>query len=205
MSIAFNSINSNKVNTGDKERIYSDCIQNPYAMSCKLWTGTDLAGREVCENSFNTKDAGCNSAEDRIFVENGLRPQYTNFVTLSAPGISGDGLYRNTTTAYNTDQSAARASNTFKSSPHFGTTNNSRIKSTDIAQDVASANARAQDMNSATSQQSRVRQAAAVGYQSNNRSYFGGSILPNPAGDYRFHSATNGDYVRLGQYNKGTR
>ena len=39
----------------------------------------DLTGRRVCPDSFYTKSAGCNSAEDRVVVENNLRPQYAEF------------------------------------------------------------------------------------------------------------------------------
>ena len=62
----------------------------PDAMMCPMWTGTDLAGRPVCENSFYTKRAGCNSALDRIKVEDSLRPRYAEFLW-DARGIQGVG------------------------------------------------------------------------------------------------------------------
>ena len=46
-------------------------------------------------NSFYTKRAGCNSAEDRVIVENGLRPQYADYINLDVgEGIRGN-LYEN--------------------------------------------------------------------------------------------------------------
>jgi hypothetical protein len=49
----------------------------------------DSAGRKVDANSFYTKYQGCQSANDRIVVENDLRPQYMEYVTLDASGIEG--------------------------------------------------------------------------------------------------------------------
>jgi hypothetical protein len=59
-------------------------------MMCPVWNTRDLTGRSVCENSFYTKRAGCNSSLDRIDVENGLRPQYIEYVTLDAAGIDAN-------------------------------------------------------------------------------------------------------------------
>jgi hypothetical protein len=54
-------------------------------MSCPTWSGFDLVGRKVCPDSFYTKSAGCNSAEDRVVVENNVsRPQYMEYITLNA-------------------------------------------------------------------------------------------------------------------------
>jgi len=65
-------------------------------MVCPIWNGMDITGREVCPDSFYTKRAGCNSAEDRVVVENNVsRPQYAEFITLSAGGIKGN-IYGNT-------------------------------------------------------------------------------------------------------------
>jgi hypothetical protein len=59
-------------------------------MMCPVWNNVDLAGRQVCQDSFWTKRAGCNSSLDRINVENDLRPQYMEYITLDACGINGD-------------------------------------------------------------------------------------------------------------------
>ena len=199
-------INQNKVYVGDAERGRTHRIQDPSAMMCPLWTGSDLTGRGVCENSFYTKMEGCNTAEDRVFVENNLRPQYTNFVTVSAAGISGDGLYRTNSQAYGANMRTAEKKQTLSSTPHFGGIDNSQIKSTNTYEEVKGAlSAHSQDRIAATSQQSRIRQASAVGHQSSMRSNFPSqSILPNPAGDYQPHTA-GGQYVRLSAYTSGTR
>jgi len=56
-------------------------------MVCPVWNGRDLTGRQVCADSFYTKREGCNSAEDRVVVENAQRPQYMEYVNLDASGI----------------------------------------------------------------------------------------------------------------------
>ena len=77
-------------NMGVSEQLAGYRTLYPDAMMCPLWTGTDLAGRPVCEDSFYTKRAGCNSALDRIKVEDSLRPRYAEFL-LDARGIEGAG------------------------------------------------------------------------------------------------------------------
>ena len=79
-----------KVNTGWAPRIFSDRFENSDLMMCPTWNSVDLAGRQVCADSFQTKRAGCNSSLDRINVENDLRPQYSEYITLDSCGISGD-------------------------------------------------------------------------------------------------------------------
>ena len=90
MSIGLtSSILNTKVYVGNESRIQSNRIQDPASMMCPMWSGQDLAGRPVCSDSFYTKRAGCNSALDRIKVENDQRPKYANHVTISAAGIAG--------------------------------------------------------------------------------------------------------------------
>lgn len=84
------SVRTCKVNTGWAERMYSDRFQNSDIIVCPVWNQVDNAGRAVCRDSFYTKYQGCNSANDRITVENDLRPQYMEYVTLDASGIEGD-------------------------------------------------------------------------------------------------------------------
>ena len=80
-----------KVDTAYASRIQSDRFQNPNIMVCPIWNGMDTAGRSVCENSFYTKRGGCNNATDRVDVENSVsRPQYMEYITLSANGIAGN-------------------------------------------------------------------------------------------------------------------
>ena len=83
------SIRTCKVDAGWANKIESDRFFNPNLMMCPVWNGRDLTGRKVCPDSFYTKREGCNSAEDRITVENSLRPQYAELITLSAEGIQG--------------------------------------------------------------------------------------------------------------------
>ena len=71
-------------------RLQSDRFLNPAEMLCPVWNNVDTSGRPACEQSYNTKYAGCNSARDRIDVENDLRPKYFEYVTLDAAGLSGN-------------------------------------------------------------------------------------------------------------------
>src|SRR3990167_1107210 len=99
------SVRTCDVNTGEASRIQSDRFFNPQNMVCPVWSGINNKGQEVCPDSFYTKSAGCNSAEDRVYVENALRPKYMNYVTLGSQGISGH-IYGNED-AY--EQSVARS------------------------------------------------------------------------------------------------
>lgn len=94
MAISLKSaINTCKVNTGDSNKYESSRFLNPNNVVCPTWTGHDSTGRDVCPYSYNAKSAGCQSAEDRISVENSQRPQYIEYVNLSSLGIEGEGLY----------------------------------------------------------------------------------------------------------------
>lgn len=90
------AIRTCKVDTAWANKVESDRFLNPNNMVCPIWNGVDTAGREVCPDSFWTKNAGCNSASDRVVVENNVsRPQYMEYITLSANGIQGN-IYGNT-------------------------------------------------------------------------------------------------------------
>jgi len=67
---------------------------NPTLAVCIPWSGFDLTGRKVCMDSWYTKREGCNSAADRVIVENNLRPQYFEYINLSAAGVRSD-MYNN--------------------------------------------------------------------------------------------------------------
>jgi len=88
------SVKTCQVDVGMANRIQSDRFQNPNNMVCIPWDGVDLTGRRVAADSFWTKTPGCNSAEDRVLVENDQRPKYFNYVTLSAGGLDGN-IYGN--------------------------------------------------------------------------------------------------------------
>lgn len=81
------AIRTCKVDTAYANKVQSDRFLSPSLMVCPVWNGVDTTGRQVCPDSFYTKNAGCNSAEDRVFVENNLRPQYMEYINLSANGI----------------------------------------------------------------------------------------------------------------------
>jgi hypothetical protein len=70
-----------KVDTAYQERIRSDRFLNPKNLVCPVWNGLDTAGRVACADSFYTKREGCNSAEDRVGVENIQRPQYMQYIS----------------------------------------------------------------------------------------------------------------------------
>jgi len=84
------SIRTCKIDPAYASKVQSDRFLNPGNMVCPIWNVYDSAGRPVCADSFDTKTAGCNSAEDRVFVENYQRPQYVEYVNLSAGGIDGE-------------------------------------------------------------------------------------------------------------------
>jgi hypothetical protein len=91
-SVAMESaIRTCKVDTAWANKVESDRFFNPNNMVCPLWNGLDTAGRAACPDSFMTKRAGCNSAEDRVVVENSVsRPQYMEYINLNAAGVEGD-------------------------------------------------------------------------------------------------------------------
>ena len=89
------AIRTCKVDTGWASRVRSDRFLNSNNLVCPIWNGVDTSGRPVCPDSFMTKRAGCNSAEDRVLVENNVsRPQYMEYINLNANGIQGD-VYQN--------------------------------------------------------------------------------------------------------------
>ena len=83
------AIRTCKVDTAWANKVESDRFLNPAEMMCPMWNGFDTAGRPVAPDSFMTKTAGCAYATDRVVVENNVsRPQYMEYVTLSANGIA---------------------------------------------------------------------------------------------------------------------
>lgn len=90
------AIRTCKVDTAYANKVESDRFLNPSLMMCPVWNGLDTTGRQVCPDSYWTKRAGCNSAQDRVLVENSVsRPQYMEYINLSAQGIDG-AIYGNT-------------------------------------------------------------------------------------------------------------
>lgn len=103
------NIRTCKVDTGQANRMESDRFLNPNNMLCPPWNGIDGTGRTICADSYYTKTPGCNSAADRVVIENALRPQYMQYVTLDASGITGPECE-----AYAAKASMACRSNTFQ-------------------------------------------------------------------------------------------
>lgn len=83
------AIKTMKVNVGSAPRLESDrYIGSGENKVCFTWHGNDLVGRLVPPDSYMTKSPGCNSAEDRIVVENQVvRPRYYEYIALSSEGL----------------------------------------------------------------------------------------------------------------------
>lgn len=84
------SIRTSRVDTGSANRLESDRFLNSCNATCPVWNSEDTTGRKVCEDSFYTKSPGCNSAVERVDVENYQRPQYFDYVNLDAYGLNGN-------------------------------------------------------------------------------------------------------------------
>ena len=198
------SITVPKVNVAAAAQLFSDRRQNPDEMTCPLWSGTDLAGRPVCVDSFNTKMEGCNTAEDRIFVENSLRPQYTNFVTISAAGIAGDGVYdsRANLQAVSSDSGAAYRRAVSGKTPQYGTVSDQKIRSLSGSRQLVSSSKgySDQDNDASRSSKSRDNQRTVKG----NQNYM---MLANPNGNFEARPAADvkrtGSYISMRDYNQG--
>ena len=114
------AIRTCKVDTAYANKVESDRFLNPNNMVCPLWNGRDLTGRPVCHDSFMTKRAGCNSATDRVYVENNVsRPQYMEYITLSSGGIKGD-IYGETMSHENSMMRHKDLNNLNKLTGNFG-------------------------------------------------------------------------------------
>lgn len=96
------SIRTCRVDTGEATRIESDRFLNPNNMICIPWNGTNNKGQQVCADSFYTKRRGCNSAMDRVSVENDLRPQYADYIGLNIAGLKGK-MYGTKMSQYDSD------------------------------------------------------------------------------------------------------
>lgn len=119
------SITTCRVDQSEAARYESDRIFNPTIAVCPRWrlgqdesgqvTGMNSKGQMVCANSFVTKSAGCNSAMDRVSVENALRPQYSQYVTLNAEGITSQNMFTDGSMVRSQARARAQASG-----PNFG-------------------------------------------------------------------------------------
>jgi hypothetical protein len=84
------TLRSCKVDSAQANRIESARFLNPAEMICPVWNGYNNKGQSVLSDTEYTKSAGCNSAMDRVYVENNLRPNYAAFINLNMNGLSGD-------------------------------------------------------------------------------------------------------------------
>lgn len=200
------SILNTKVIPGNAERIFSYRNQEPSAMMCPVWGGQDLAGREVCSDSFYTKRDGCHSAMDRIKVENDQRPKYANHVTISAAGITGENADYGTSITQQQAGSADLERKMRNSQPHFGLVSaESILPARGSRMDTSAANAyQSQDRDALEAQARRVNQALNIG--SNSQARYGGMasgmLNPNTHVTYNsnaiFTKKGGNGYVKLG-------
>lgn len=100
------SLRTCKVSTGEVDRVQSDRFLNPVNMVCIPWNGVNNKGQPVCEDSWYTKTPGCRSAEDRVEVENALRPQYSDYINYNLAGLQGS-IYGNITAQDDTRYAAS--------------------------------------------------------------------------------------------------
>ena len=115
------SIATCRVDTAQTNRIQSDRFLNPNSMVCVNWNGMDSVGRTICRDSWNTKAAGCNSATDRVSIENDLRPNYIEYVNLDGGVINSDLYGSNPSFAVTRTSQTAKYDNNLNSNvPHFG-------------------------------------------------------------------------------------
>ncbi len=84
------SVRTCRVDTGWADKMQSDRFLNSCQALCPVWSGMDMYGRFVCQDSFKTESNGCRSAADRIEVENYQRPQYFEYVNLDGFGVNGN-------------------------------------------------------------------------------------------------------------------
>lgn len=155
--------------------------------------GTDLSGRQVCDDSFVTKKEGCNSSLDRIKVENFLRPAYTNYVTISAAGIDGENAnYGPNLTVSDSRFADHQRTKLSNNNPRFGLVSTEAILPTSSKLELKSANAyQSADMDAVHAQNARVRQNLNIGSKS-QQTYNGmNSGRVNPNTTYTFNQYAN--------------
>lgn len=93
MSLTFinNSVFGTRVNVGYADKFFSTERQDHNYMQCVQRDAYDMTGRQSCADSLNTKREGCNTATDRITVENAQRPYYSSYIGLNVyTGVKSD-------------------------------------------------------------------------------------------------------------------
>jgi hypothetical protein len=133
----------------------------------------------VCEYSFYTKRAGCNSSLDRITVENFLRPKYTNYVTTNAAGIAGYNGQENFASGDNLNRidgdMAVKSRNAAQArTGKFGLTSSEQIKTSSPQRAIAAISGHlTPDAMARHSQNGRTDQNKYIGYNSQKRFDYG--------------------------------
>uniref|UniRef100_A0A6C0KSK8 Uncharacterized protein n=1 Tax=viral metagenome TaxID=1070528 RepID=A0A6C0KSK8_9ZZZZ len=214
MSLLAN-IDVSKTSVGSAERMIGNRTLNPDYQLCPIWNGNDLAGRSVCLDSFYTKYAGCNSALDRIKVENFLRPAYMNYVTQSAAGIAAvDADYGSNLAATASGTLSSQRQSAMTRTGGYGNVDPSQYISGNTSKmDTMAANAyqNTQDQASLAAQQRRNAQSLGIGNSSQTRMNRSGSANINTNvmskydrnADYMYNnSVKNQDmsYLAINQY-----
>ena len=193
MSLTFlrNNIIGNQVDQSWQNQAVGARTFDADLMMCPMWTGTDLAGRPVCKDSFYTKRAGCNSALDRIKVEDALRPRYGEFL-YNAQGIEGVGANYGTNGSsqvfqVSNDMIANRRMNAARISGQFGNVApNTHIGTGYFQGDLCASNAyencgqMSANSMATGSQTARAIQNLSTGY--NMPSPNGGAMMPGQGG-----------------------
>jgi hypothetical protein len=85
------SIRSFTVPTGVAPQLISDRFLNSDNTVCIPWNGQNNKGQFVHHDSVYTKTAGCNKSNERVDVENELRPSYSAFINLNTDAIKYGG------------------------------------------------------------------------------------------------------------------
>ncbi len=200
-----NSITIPKVNVGAANQLWSDRRHNPDEMTCPIWSGRDLTGRPVSEDSHMTKFEGCHTAQDRIIVENLHRPSVSNYTTLDVTGISGNGVYesRINSRAHLVDKAHQRHLAAAQETPRFGTVSNQKIRQLTSVREAdigTRQHSRNQDRHAALAHNSRIDQAVVLGNKNN-------IMVPNPSGNFQYpvlrpgqRDYSDSKYITLNEY-----
>lgn len=114
------SIATCRVDTAQSDRIQSDRFLNSSNLICPTWNGMDSVGRHVQKDTWYTMSAGCNSARERVNIENDLRPKYFEYVTLDASGINLNYGPDTPFSVMKTKQAAMYDHNIAVNTPNFG-------------------------------------------------------------------------------------
>ena len=150
------SLRTCKVDSAWANKVQSDRFLNPNNMLCPLWNGMDNTGRDICHQSFVTKSAGCNSASERVVVENHLRPNYTEYVTLSAGGIAGPNTKPSALTRTNSLNQVHNLTGQFGLTTEFGAEINPRCSHKDMSAHHNTMNRQNQSVNEMKNRRNRM-------------------------------------------------